>query len=261
MAYEFLFQLPTYVLFVIIFCLIILSNWLGYRYKKRQLKKFPGRVGENMGSIEGSMLGVMSLLLGFSFSVAVSKFEARRHLTVEEANIIGTAILRCDMYPDSIKAPLLSDFKQYLETRIAYYDAGYDDDQIIKALHDGEIIADRIWKRVAFFSNDLSLKISTQLMVPNLNEMFDIATTRHAMLISRVPPLILWTLLILVLTAAFLLGSDYKGNKRNTMLLVGYALVMTLTLNLINELDHPRQGLINLNQVEKKMENLRRLVP
>src|SRR5688572_4700984 len=111
------FHLPIYVLSFIIFCLILISNWLGYRYKKRQLELYPGQVQEAMGSVEGSMLGVLSLLLGFTFSVAVSKYEARRHFTVDEANLIGTAILRCDMYPDSIRSPLLGDFKQYIETR------------------------------------------------------------------------------------------------------------------------------------------------
>ena len=97
-------------------------------------------------------------------------------------------------------------------------------------------------------------------MIPNLNEMIDVVTTRDAMRVSKVPPLVLWTLLIFVFTAAFLLGSDYKGKKRNILLLVGYAFVMALTLNLINELNHPRQGLINLDQVEEKMKDLRMLL-
>src|SRR4051812_49424885 len=115
MVYNF-FQLPTYLLFVIIFTLIITLNSLGYVAKKAQLKKYPGRIQENMGSIEGSMLGVMSLLLGFTFSVAVAKFELRRHLIVEEANLIGTAILRADLYPDSVRLSLRSGFQKYLES-------------------------------------------------------------------------------------------------------------------------------------------------
>ena len=87
------FQIPTYILFAFIFFLIILFNGLGYRYKKNLLAKYPDRIHESMGSIEGSMLGVTSLLLGFSFSLAVSKYEARRELMISEANDIGTAIL------------------------------------------------------------------------------------------------------------------------------------------------------------------------
>ena len=140
-------HLPIYVLSFIIFCLILISNWLGYQYKKRQLELYPGQVQEAMGSVEGSMLGVLSLLLGFTFSVAVSKYEARRHFTVDEANLIGTAILRCDMYPDSIRSPLLADFKQYIEARIDYYDAGNNEEKLKEQLEKGEAISHRIWKR------------------------------------------------------------------------------------------------------------------
>ena len=81
---------------------------------------------EDLGAVEGSMLGVMALLLGFTFSIAISKFETRRQITVEEANEIGTAILRCDMYPDSLRNLLRADFKEYIEARIAYYDSRYE---------------------------------------------------------------------------------------------------------------------------------------
>ncbi|HTE24619.1 bestrophin-like domain [Flavitalea sp.] len=254
------FQLPTYILFVLIFSFILLANWLGYWYKKRQLEKYPGQVMEGMGSIEGSILGVMSLLLGFTFSLAVGKFESRRHVIVEEANTIGTAILRCDMYPDSIRNPLRQNFKEYVEARIAYYDAGSDEDIMSRELVKAEEISGRIWKTVAENSKDPEFRVRSQQMIPILNDMIDVVTTRDALRISRVPQLVLWTLLTLVLTAAFLLGSDYKGKKRNIVLLLGYALVMTLTLNLITELNHPREGLINLDGVEQKINNLRKLV-
>ena len=253
------FQLPTYSLFVIIFFLIIVCNQLGYRYKKKQIRKHPGEIQESMGSIEGAMLGVTSLLLGFSFSVAVSKYEVRRQLTVEEANHIGTAILQCDLFPDSIRVPLRADFKEYVEVRIAYYEARHDEDLVMQELRKSEVISGRIWKRVAGHSSNPDFRVSILQMVPNLNEMIDIAVTRDAMRITKVPPLILWTLVVFVLSAAFLLGTDYKGNKRNIMLLCGYALVMSMTMNLINELSHPRQGLINLDLVEMKMKDLRNL--
>jgi len=213
-----------------------------------------------MGSIEGSILGVMSLLLGFTFSVAVSKYEARRHLVVEEANEIGTAILRCDMYPDSIRDPLRADFKQYVESRIAYFTAGDDEAKINNEIKNAELISGRIWKRVTLHTNDLDLRVPSQQMIPVLNNVIDIVTTRDAMRVSKVPPLILFTLLFLILIAAFLLGSDYEGHKRNYTLVISYALVMTLTINLISELNHPRKGVINLNAVEQKIVNLRELV-
>ena len=253
-------QIPIYILFTLIFFLILLFNWLGFKFKKWQLEKYPGRVPEDLGSVEGSMLGAMALLLGFTFSIAISKFETRRQITVDEANEISTAILRCDMYPDSVRNPLRADFKEYIETRIAYYTVGDDEEKIKQELVKAGEISDRIWKRAARHAqNPNNIAITTQ-MIPALNDMIDIVTTRDASRISRVPRLVLYVLLGLVLISSFVLGSDYNGKKRNRILIFSYALAMTLTLNLISELDRPREGLINLNAIEQKMIDLRELV-
>src|SRR6187399_3516202 len=173
-------EIPIYFLSAIIFFLILLFNWIGFKFKKWHLEKYPGRVPENLGSVEGSMLGATALLLGFTFSIAISKFETRRQITVDEANEIGTAILRCDMYPDSVRNPLRADFKEYVETRIAYYTAGNDEEKIKQELIKAGEISDRIWKRVALQSQKPNnLAITTQ-MIPAVNDMIDIVTTRDA---------------------------------------------------------------------------------
>lgn len=255
------FQMPVYFLFVIIFSLITFFNWLGYRYKKRRLALHPGQTQEGMGSIEGSMMGIMALLMGFTFSMAMSKFEARRNLIVEEANHIGTAILRCDIYPDSIRAAFHGDFKEYVQARIDYYRAGNDEDKIQEEIKKAEEISGSIWKRaVTVPVDDLTLRLRSQLMLTTLNDMIDIVATRDASRVNRVPTLVMCTLLFLVLSASFILGSDFKGQQRNYMLLIGYALSMTLALNLITELNHPREGLINLGEAEQKIEDLKKLL-
>jgi hypothetical protein len=95
-------------------------------------------------------------------------------------------------------------------------------------------------------------------MIPILNNVMEIVTKRDVSRSSKVPRLVLWTLLILVLTSALLLGSTYKGTKRNTLLSIAYAAIMTLTLNLIVELNNPWKGFINLD-TEEKMTELRTL--
>ena len=253
-------HIPIYFLSAIIFFLILLFNWFGFKFKKWHLEKYPGRVPEDLGAVEGSMLGAMALLLGFTFSIATSKFETRRQITVEEANDIGTAILRCDMYPDSVRNPLRADFKEYIEARITYYAVGDDEEKIKQELVKAGEISDRIWKRVAFQAQNPNNIAITAQMIPAVNAMIDIVTTRDAGRLSRVPRLVLLVLLALVLISSFVLGSDYNGKKRNRILIFSYALAMTLTLDLITELDRPREGLINLNTVEQKMIDLRELV-
>lgn len=252
--------MPIYMLSVLIFLLILLFNWFGFKFKKWQLETYPKLIPVALGSVEGSMLGAMALLLGFTFSIAITKFETRRQVTVDEANQIGTALLRCDMYPDSVRNLLRADFKEYIETRIAYYAVGDDEEKIKQELIKAGEISNRIWKRVALQAQNPSNIAITAQMIPATNAMIDIVTTRDANRISRVPKLVLFVLLGLVLISSFVLGSDYNGKKRNRILIFCYALAMTLTLDLITELDRPRQGLINLDAIEQKMIDLRELV-
>ena len=254
------FYIPTCLLVLVMFFMILLFNWLGFKFKKWQLEKYPGKLPENLGSVEGSMLGAMALLLGFTFSIAITKFETRREITVKEANIIGTAVLRCDMYPDSVRNPLRADFKEYIETRIAYYAVGDDEEKIKEEIVKASQISNRIWKRLALQAQNPGNIAVTQQMIPAINQMIDIVTTRDASRISKVPRLVLFVLLGLVLISSFVLGTDHNGRKKNKILIFCYALAMTITLNLITELDRPRQGLINLSAVEQKIIDLRELV-
>ena len=254
-------DIPVYILASLVFILILLFHWLVQRLKFFLSRKVPDLHEKGSGLTIASILGVLSILMGFTFSITLSKFENRRELIVQEANDIGTAILRCDLFPDSIRDPLMADFKQYIESRIAYYDAGENEEKIQEELKKAAVISGRIWKRVAVASQDSRFIVRSNQMIPILNDMIDIVTTREAARISMVPRLILWTLLLLVLASAGLMGSDNASRIKNRILLAGYAIVMTLTLNLILELDRPRQGMINNDQVEQKIEALREMLP
>ena len=253
-------NVPIYILTAVIFVLILLSHWAGRSLKVYFQKKYPDIAEKGPGLTEAAILGLLSLLLGFTFSITLSKFEARRDIIVQEANDIGTAILRCDLYHDSIRNALRSDFKLYIESRIAYYNAGEDENKIKEELDKAAMISGRIWQKAAIGAQDTRYVVRSNLMIPILNDMIDIVTTREAGRISRVPRLIFWTLLILLLASAGLLGSDHNSKIKNQFLLASYAIVMAATLNLILELDRPRQGLINNDQVEQKIEALQDLV-
>ena len=116
-----LFDLHPYILLPVVFFLIILLSWIGYRFKKNRLKKHPEERFEK-GKVQGAALSILSLLMGFTFSVAMAKFETQRRVITQEAAYINTAILRCDIYPDSLRNLLRADLKEYVEARIAYYD-------------------------------------------------------------------------------------------------------------------------------------------
>jgi hypothetical protein len=251
--------LPSFFLAFPFLLLLIFINYLGYRFKGFHVKKFPGTEHIGIGPTEGSLLGLTALLLSFTFGMSASKYENRRALIVSETNHIGTTILRCDLYPDSVRNLLRHDLKNYLETRISYYDAKDDESQIQRTLEQSDSISKIIWTRVAFLSHDLNNRVASEQMVPSLNEMIDIVTSREAARNAMVPGIILIVLCILILVSAFLSGYGSKNLERNKVLVLAFALITTLALYLVVDLDNPRQGFVNLNKAEQLLVDLRGL--
>jgi hypothetical protein len=256
MQYE---LIPAFYLAIPFLFFLIFVNWLGYRFKNLHIRKFPGTEHVGIGPTEGSLLGLTALLLSFSFSVSSSKFETRRQIIVTEANHIGTTILRCDLFPDSMRNALRADLKNYLETRIAYYDAGDKEEEIQNTLKQSDSISMRVWRRVSDFSHDLNNRVAVEQMVPTLNNMIDIVTTREGSRKARFPRMVFIVLCLLIIFSAFLAGYGSKSLERNKVLVFAFALITTLALYLVVDLDRPRQGFVNLKSAEQFMLNLRAL--
>ena len=249
-------HIPAIAIALILFIAILFMKWLGYAYSKWLIKKYPGEEPASSGSLEGSLLGLTALLLAFTFGMASSKFDSRRQVVIEEANNIGTAVLRCNLYPDSVRSALLSDFRKYVSARVAYFDADIDEDKIRSSLHDAQNISANIWDRVASLSNDNDYRVRSELMIPALNSMIDIVTTRESARIATVPQIIFWVLFILVLVSAFLAGYGTKSNRKNDIMTICFAVMTTITIYLVLELDRPRSGIINIKAAEKNIEEI-----
>ncbi|TMI89869.1 MAG: hypothetical protein E6H08_15900 [Bacteroidetes bacterium] len=254
------FQLPPFFMMIVIFSLIILFIWFGYAFNKIRTTRYPEVLKQTPGAIEGSVVGIMSLLLGFTFSFVVSRYEVRRQMIVDEMVNINTAIFRCDLFPDSTRKILRTDFKEYLEARRDYFDKGGDENMVIEELRRSKEIGGRIWERVMVDSYNPGDRLRFQQMIPALSNMLNSIIVRDESRKTGVPPLILWTLLVLVLITAFFLGGNLFGKKKFKILVFGYALILALTLNLIIELNTPRTGLITLHSTQQKMNDLIELV-
>jgi hypothetical protein len=246
---------PFHVVAAIIFLLLILFNWLGYKLRRYLEEKKPEAIDEQQ-TITNSLLGLMALLLAFSFSLAASKFDNRKKLIIEESNDIGTAVLRAELFPDSTAHLLKSQFKSYIQYRVDYYNAGTDANTIKAALDSSQLAINKIWKLLMQSSKDKEQFLACQLMIPAVNDVMDIVTTRENARTSKVPPLILWMLLLLSLTSAFITGYNGKEKKRNHIMVIGFALMTSLTLYLVMELDHPRKGIINLDAAEQNISSI-----
>jgi len=94
---------------------------LGRRIGTRRLAALPPGTSWEIGTLDGAVFALLGLLIAFTFSGAVTRFEARRHLVVEETNAIGTAYLRLDLLPVAAQPALRDAFRRYLDARLEVY--------------------------------------------------------------------------------------------------------------------------------------------
>jgi len=244
---------------ILLFLGMLLLDLAGFRVRLNRNKKNITETHTGLGSAEGALLGLLSLLLAFTFNLSASRYDARRQTLIDEANNIGTAILRTQLYPDSVRNSLKTDFKEYVEARIKYYETGNDEEKTQAALNHSMLVSQRIWNTVAALSQKPENVFRSQQMVPALNNMIDITTTRDDKRVAYVPNSILNLLFILCLASAFIIGYGRKEKKVDWILLLGFTTMISITVYLILDLDHARTGIITMDKAHLKILELRNM--
>lgn len=244
-----------------IFLGMLLMLEIGRRIGKAKLKE---KSQSGVGTLEGAVFGLMGLFLAFSFSGAASRLEDRRILINNEANAIGTAFLRIQLLAPTDQEPMKVLFKQYLDARLESY--GYLNSQPtnIKASSlDAKKYTkyqNEIWKKAVNGCQKSDAAIDAcKLFLPALNTMFDIASTRKNAIDRHPPKIIFYLLYTLCLISALLAGFGMAVNKsRNLIHMIIFALVMSATLFVIQDLEYPRRGFITISKADKILIELRK---
>jgi hypothetical protein len=232
---------------------------LGRRLALRRSARDPEGAKLGHGAVEGSIFGLLGLLVAFTFSGAASRFDVRRALAVEEANAIGTAYARLDMLPDAFQPEMRGLFRRYVDTRLEIYRTLPDLAAAREALARADALQAEIWRvAVAACKTEEGRSLPVTILPP-LNAMFD-NTTSRTMAFLHHPPLIVFILLVLLaLISALLAGYGMAGGReRSWMHMVGFAAVTGLALYVILDLEFPRFGLIRVGSVDSALEQVRR---
>ena len=236
--------------------LLMASIEFGRRIRLRSREE---KSSSGLGVIDGAVFGLMGLLLGFSFSGAVSRFDARRELIVQETNAIGTAWLRIDLLPEATQPQIRDDYRAYLDARLAFYSYLVPDRQ--KALDElalSEKLQNKIWTESVAAAKQSSSPAVLTLVVGSLNEMIDITTTRFVALQTH-PPMPIYVTLVLLALASSLIAGFGMGDtgKRQWLHTVVYATALTLTVYTIIDLEFPRIGVIRIDSYDQALVNQR----
>ncbi len=230
----------------------------GRRMALRHKIQHPEDKGAGLGAIEGALFALLGLLIAFTFSGAAERFEARRRLIVEEANAIGTAYLRVDLLPAAAQPGLRDGFRRYVDSRLAVYRAIPDFAAVKAELARSARLQNEIWTAAGAACGAASGPQACMLLLPALNQMIDITTTRTVAAQTHPPGLVFAMLAVLALTCALLAGYGMgAGRTRSWIHIVGFAAIITLTIYVIIDYEFPRIGLIRINAVDQVLIDVR----
>ena len=240
-----------------LFAGMVLLLELGLRWGKRRRARDMEGARAGLGAVEGAVFGLMGLLVAFTFSGAAARFDTRRHLIIEEANAIGTAWLRIDLLPAEAHPELRDLFRRYLDTRLAAYQKLPDLAAAHAELVEANELQAAIWSR-AVAACLHAPPATTTVMIPALNEMFDIATTRTAASQIHPPAIVFIMLGVLALMSSLLAGYAMAGGKwRSWIHILGFALILGSTVYVILDLEFPRIGFIRVDSFDQLLVEVR----
>jgi len=242
---------------LILLALMTISILIGLATGKKLYKE-----SKVNSTILGSLFTLLGLLLAFTFSMAVNYYNMRRDIIIEEANDIGTAILRADLYRETDRQLFRADFKKYVDTRVDYFAAGTDGEKIMAAQKLSATIQQQLWSRVSHLSRDSGYTVASMQMVPALNSMIDITTTRLYGNIIHLPDSIIYLLFLLSCACTFYIGYMFGGKgKFDWLMAVVFCLFTSLVVYVIFDLDRPRRGFITLDQMNNAIGELKQMFP
>lgn len=242
-----------------LFAGVLLFLELGRRIGLRRLKQEGDGAGAGTGAgvVEGAVFALLGLLIAFTFSGAAGRFDDRRNLIVDEANAVGTAYLRIDLLPAAAQGEMRDRLRRYLDARLAVYRALPDLEAANEHLASANRIQQEIWMRAVADSADS--QSARMLLLPALNEMFDITTTRTMAAQAHPPHVVFGLLFVFALCAALLAGSAMaRPQSRHWLHSATFAFALAGSVYVIIDMEFPRVGLIRVDAFDNVLVELRR---
>lgn len=204
------------------------------------------------GYIVSAVLGLLALLLGFTFSLAVDRFETRRHLVLEEANAIGTTYLRAQLLPEPHRARMTDILVRYTDNRITLAKA--KPGKIGPHLAINDALITEMWAASASAFEVIKTLDFSSAYLDSVNAVIDLDASRKTARAARVPPEVFVVLFIYLFVTAGVLGYVLKG-ARGRLSAVFLLALLTLSLLLIIDVDRPMVG--GVTEGQAPMEALR----
>ncbi len=241
----------SWVIVLVLIGAMMLAAEIGYRVGRR----WHGRAGDtgrgHFLAVQGSVLGLLALLLGFTFNMSTQRYEMRRQLVMEDANVLTALWLRSSLLPEPQCREFMPLLRQYVEIRAEV--AGLKHEitaaEFASRIEQAEVLHRRMWEVVKTVVQGERPAKGAEGMVPLLGDTLSLLRRRVSAYENRVPEIIIGLLFGAAVTAACAIGfSGGLNQHRGILPRVMVMLLVCGTVYTILDLDQPRRGLIQVEQ-------------
>lgn len=233
---------------VMFFIAVVLLLWagalLGGYLRIRRQRVLADEVS-TFKTLETAVLALLGLLLGFTFSMGVSRYDLRKNLEIVEANDMTNVWLRTAVLPEPLRSAEQNLLRQYAPVRLEFLGAGTNQRRINASLTEGAALQSQMWRLASTYAAGQSNPVTAQYL-QGLTDMIDITENRTAAFENRIP-IAAWAMLLCIAFAGSILVGVGIGTRSQGLRLV-LPVVVALALSLTLDLDSPRSGLIRAHQ-------------
>jgi hypothetical protein len=261
---EVLYGINEWILFAAFLVCLFAAIEIGFLLGRRVRSVIDDRARSHVNMIQAAVLGMLALLLGFTFSMSMSRFETRKQLVLEESNAIGTTFLRAQLLPEPQRTEVSNLLQDYVGIRLEFFRAGIDPVMLRQASDRTEQTHRELWSRAVAEGKRDPRAVTTGVFIQSLNEMIDLHAKRMTALENHVPEVIFILLyLVSILTLGMVGYGCGLGTRRNLLMTMTAAFLIASIVLVIVDLDRPRRGLVKVSQQRliDLQENLRKPLP
>ncbi|NML30158.1 bestrophin-like domain [Paraburkholderia antibiotica] len=230
----------------LVFFVAFVMMWVAARAGStlRRLRKIADDAHDDFSVIQAATLTLLALIIGFTFSMAVGRYDLREHYEEEEASAIGTAYVRADLLPAADASALRELLATYLDVRVRFYTTR-DLSDVARIDADTARLQQQMWSTVRNAAAAQPTPIAA-LVVTAVNDVLNTQGYAQAAWWNRIPYAAWGLMTLMALCANLLVGYGARALKAGAGLLLVMPLVVSLAFMLVADIDSPRGGMIHV---------------
>jgi hypothetical protein len=236
------YQWPVWVHGLIIFLFLVGAYAIGSIVQLRLARE---GCTDAESALVGASMALLAFLIGFTFSMALNRYDQRRDLVLAEANAIGTTYLRAQLLPEPERSEMLAIVVRYTDTRLAIFRVGENLAELrqLQAASQAELA--RLWDVTMRGTKRIEPAPLATSLVQTVNETIDLAESRRTTYIVRLPRVVVLSVVLFAVITAAVAGFARGGRRHFGISLLVYVM-LSMAITIIIDLDRPAAGAIRI---------------